>query len=300
MCRLFGFRSVIQSQVHRSLVDADNALAQQSRAHPHGWGVAYYLADTPHVVKSADHAVEDQIFRRVSGVVASETVIAHVRKATVGPTNILNSHPFQYGQWVFAHNGDIAAFASVRDALMGKVLPRLRRYVFGDTDSEVLFYLFLTFLSQRVDLHRRGTPMGPIVDALTATVDLVQEVADPGRPEGCDPSKLSLLVTDGQSMVGVRRGPELRFSTYKDRCGDRETCPYLAAECEAETTTGFVNHLIVSSEELQGENVWIELGDREYVGVDWRMRLYRGHLGDGADLGADPPAPAKAGAAVTV
>ena len=44
MCRLFGFRSVLRSQVHRSLRSADNALAVQSRVHPDGWGVAYYVA----------------------------------------------------------------------------------------------------------------------------------------------------------------------------------------------------------------------------------------------------------------
>jgi hypothetical protein len=38
MCRIFGFRSVIQSQVHRSLVSADNALMIQGERHPDGWG----------------------------------------------------------------------------------------------------------------------------------------------------------------------------------------------------------------------------------------------------------------------
>ena len=31
MCRMFGFKSVIPSQVHNSLVDADNALGFQSK-----------------------------------------------------------------------------------------------------------------------------------------------------------------------------------------------------------------------------------------------------------------------------
>ena len=43
MCRLFGFRSVIPSQMHRSLIAADNALGRQSERHPDGWGVAYYV-----------------------------------------------------------------------------------------------------------------------------------------------------------------------------------------------------------------------------------------------------------------
>jgi len=41
-----------------------------------------------------------------------------------------------------------------------------------------------------------------------------------------------------------------------------------------------VNHLIVSSEPLQGDNTWIELRDLDVVGVDWRMSLYRGRIED--------------------
>ena len=61
MCRLFGFRSVIQSQVHRSLVQADNALCSLSEQHPDGWGVAYYVDGTPHVMRSACTALSDRV-----------------------------------------------------------------------------------------------------------------------------------------------------------------------------------------------------------------------------------------------
>ena len=141
MCRLFGFRSVIPSQVHRSLVNADNALAFQSERHPDGWGVAYYVDDAPHVTRSAATAIEDQLFARVSGVVSSQTVLAHIRKATVGATNVLNCHPFQYGRWVFAHNGDIPDFQRCREAVENEIAPRLRRFILGDTDSERVFFL---------------------------------------------------------------------------------------------------------------------------------------------------------------
>ena len=104
MCRLFGFRSVINSQVHSSLLHAENALHDQSQRHPDGWGIAYYLERVPHLVKSSDTALNDQLFKRVSGVVSSHTVMAHIRKATQGEHTILNSHPFQYGNWIFAHS----------------------------------------------------------------------------------------------------------------------------------------------------------------------------------------------------
>jgi glutamine amidotransferase len=52
----------------------------------------------------------------------------------------------------------------------------------------------------------------------------------------------------------------------------------LSPECEAPTVTGFVNHLILSSEPLQGENVWQAFEPGEVIGVDYRMRLHRTKL----------------------
>ena len=278
MCRLFGFRSVIQSAVHRSLVDADNALAVQSNEHRDGWGVAWYLAGSPHLIKGVSPAVEDKIFNRVSGVVASETVLAHLRLATAGDVNILNSHPFQFGRWVFAHNGKIIDFDRHRAMLRAAVAPTLERFILGDTDSEILFYLFLSELRRRVDLHRKGVPIADIAASLQAVVRLVRERCDVGAAE---PSLLTFVVTDGHTMVGLRQGKPLLFSTYKRRCADRDDCPFLSAACEAPTEDGHVNHLIISSEPLHGENTWIELADGEVVGVDWRMVLHRGTLEDG-------------------
>lgn len=272
MCRLFGFRSVIQSQVHRSLVDADNALAVQSRAHPDGWGVAYYVDGAPHLTKSASTALNDALFKRVSGIVASETVVAHIRKATVGENSVLNTHPFQHGKWVFVHNGEIPEFARCRAAIDAEIAPRLRRYILGETDSERMFFLFLTQLSAHGPLTSR---MGSeeVTDALEKTVRLIRSIAD--GPESPEPCSLNFLVTDGACLVAVQGGKTLYWSTYKKRCSDRDTCPFLAASCEAESKDGFVNHLIISSERLSGENIWMEMKPGEIIGVDWRMRVIR-------------------------
>lgn len=277
MCRLFGFRSVLKSQVHRSLVAAENALAVQSRKHSDGWGVAYYISDSPHVIKSVMPASKDHIFERVSGVVASETVLAHLRKATVGNVNILNAHPFQFGRWVFAHNGEVRNFEAHRDAIRAEIAAPLRRYVLGDTDSETLFYLFLTYLGRLSDIHRRGTSVDDVVAALEQVIVTTRRIADTGEtePERC---LLTFVVTDGHTLVGVASGKPLVYSTHKTHCLDRDTCPFLSAECEAPTETGKVNHLLVSSEILSGTNVWTELAEGEWVGVDWGMNFRRGAI----------------------
>ena len=273
MCRLFGFRSVIPSQVHRSLVAADNALGFQSSDHPDGWGVAYYMEGTPHVTRSPATALSDHLFQRVSGVVASETVLAHVRKATVGEISVLNCHPFQYGRWVMAHNGEIREFGKSREKLLAEIAPRLRRFILGDTDSEVIFFLFLTHLAQHGPLANR-LGVESVVDALRATVRQVRELCDSSESRAL----LTIIVTDGTTMAAVQGGKELFWSTHKTRCADRESCPSLSPECEAPTRTGFVNHLIFTSEPLQGENVWMEMKEGDVVGVDWRMRLHRGSV----------------------
>ncbi|MCB9759342.1 MAG: class II glutamine amidotransferase [Alphaproteobacteria bacterium] len=271
MCRLFGFRSVLQSQVHRSLASADNALATQSVAHPDGWGVAYYVAGAPHIIKGTGQAHGDTIFHRVSGIVTSQTVLAHIRKATQGQITTLNCHPFQYGHWVMAHNGDVPGFAAHRDALVGRISPVLRRFLLGQTDSEVIFHLFLSALSEEVELHRRGAPVDAVVRALRAAVSTVHEISgDADRAP-----LLTLMVTDGEAMAAHQGGKELHYSTWKVRCAERDLCPHFSAECEAASTSGYVNHLIVSSEPLHGENVWLEMQPGEIVGVDHAMRLHR-------------------------
>ncbi|HSC88889.1 MAG TPA: class II glutamine amidotransferase [Polyangiaceae bacterium] len=273
MCRLFGFRSVIPSQVHRSLVAADNALGVQSNKHPDGWGVAFYVDGVPHVTRSPMTALGDALFHRLSGLVASQTVLAHVRQATQGKNDVLNCHPFQYGRWVGAHNGDVPNLSSRREALLAEIAPHLRRFVLGETDSELIFFMVLTRLEASAPLHARRS-LAELVAALRATVTRVRELCD----DEANRALLTLLITDGESLVAVQGGKPLFYSTHKNRCADRDVCPSLSEVCEAPSRTGYVNHLIVSSERLQGENVWMELGEGEILGVDSTLRVMLGSV----------------------
>jgi glutamine amidotransferase len=270
MCRLFGFRSIIPSQVHRSLLKADNALGPRSSEHPDGWGVAFYVDGSPHLTRSAETALGDQLFHRLSGVVSSETVLAHVRKATQGNVNVLNCHPFQYGRYTFAHNGDVPNFEKKRAAVVDAIMPRLRGFILGDTDSEAIFYLFLSHLSVYGPLASR-LGVEEVGAALRATQSVVRELCD----EADARALLTMIVTDGTVMAAIQGGKELYFSTHKTRCADRDECPHLRDVCEAPSESGNVNHFLVSSEPLEGENVWTGLTEGELVGVDFRMRVHR-------------------------
>jgi glutamine amidotransferase len=136
----------------------------------------------------------------------------------------------------------------------------------------VLFFLFLTHLSQHGPLSGRiGVEETSM--ALQATLDHVRAICDVDAEK--EPSLLTVIATDGTTMVAAEGGKELFWSTYKTRCADRDACPSLSAECEAATESGYVNHLIFSSETIQGENIWLPLEAGELIGVDWRMKLLR-------------------------
>lgn len=59
------------------------------------------------MVKEHSAAHTSERFRRTSAEGRSRIFIAHVRKATTGEPSEQNCHPFQYGQWLFAHNGSV-------------------------------------------------------------------------------------------------------------------------------------------------------------------------------------------------
>ncbi len=283
MCRLFGFRSVISSQVHRSLVEADNAILHQSNFHSDGWGVAYYVANAPHLVKSTSAAVDCTLFRKVSGVVASETVVAHLRRATQGELCITNSHPFQYGRWVFAHNGNIENFHEKRERILEEIPPILRRYILGNTDSEALFYLLLSRITRRVELHRSGCDLNELAEAVRDAVSAIVDIVGPYHLDTDGPPEktyLSFLLTNGSTMIAHQGGKSLYYSTYKTSCSDSETCPYYGSECVKTTQSGYVNHLLFSSEPIQGENVWFKMKPGQMAGVDFNMRLKMYEVGE--------------------
>ncbi len=278
MCRLFGFKSVIHSQVHRSLVSADNALAIQSQKHPDGWGLAYYIDSSPHVVKSPLTAKDDTVFKKVSGIVSSQTVMAHIRKATQGPTSQLNTHPFQYGRWVFAHNGNIEDFEGKRKTLYNQIDQRFKRYVLGETDSELLFYFLLSELEAKIDINSMDLTTPELLEALRKSLVALARVVGPYVQDvGSNPklNSYTFLLTDGDFLVAHQGGQALFCSTYKSFCHDKHTCDSYAPECEKPNPSGKVTHLVFASEELHGENVWIPMAPGELIGIGPDMIVHK-------------------------
>jgi glutamine amidotransferase len=281
MCRLFGFRAEVNTTVHKSLVEAENSLFEQSSRHPDGWGVAYYVGSAPHIIRSIDTAQADSLFKNVSLSVTTNTFLAHLRKATQGSLHLQNTHPFQFGPWVFAHNGNVKGFENLRTSLEGYIDPSLRRYMFGRTDSEVIFFMLLSEF-KRNGLLQDGVSTCPreLVSAIATCINILIDVAGPIHEQSDgDPGEnyYSFIMTNGPVMVGFNGGKDLYYSTYKKSCSVKVGCPFYAEFCEKPVPVdSVVRHLLMSSEVIEGENVWSFLPRGEIVGVGKDMVFRKG------------------------
>lgn len=278
MCRLFGFRSVVASTAHRSLSRAGNALRCQSHEHPHGWGIGWWEGPGNRSVRlerGAGAAHAEQAFDRLADRLSATQVIAHVRRASVGPPGLVNAHPFRHGRWLFAHNGTVSNWERARAAIEAEIDPTFLSGIRGDTDSERLFALFLTRLSRRRDVADDATP-AEVREALAETVTLVATHADPGATVR---SSTTVLVGDGSLLAACRRGRTLFLSTHKRACADRTVCRHLVAECEAPSRDGApVHHLLVASEPVSPDDVWEAVPENGIVSIDRDLRIDRGRL----------------------
>ena len=127
-----------------------------------GFGVGWYGAlETPGLYHSAEPAWNDRNLRELSGHASAGRVFAHIRATTGTPVQQTNCHPFRHGRWLWMHNGAIADFASVKRDLTLEVEPALFPHIEGSTDSELFFFLALTY---------RSSPLksGPLTIYLTA------------------------------------------------------------------------------------------------------------------------------------
>jgi glutamine amidotransferase len=269
MCRLFGFRSAIPAAVHPALVTEKNSLVIQSREHKDGWGIAAYGVDPrPKAAHGVGPAHSDPDFHRVSSLVSSHTVVAHVRLASVGAVELRNSHPFLYGRWSFVHNGTLKNFEQHRTAVESLIRPDLRTNIRGTTDSERCFHVFLTRLAARTPIDG-SVRAEDVASALAETMGLVSAITDPPGP---DRSAMNFLVTNGEVMVATRRNRTLFISDGRRvTSGPQEPLRHGAQ----------LDQLLIASEALCGNHTaWTEVSEEEIIGVNGDLVLQRWRISD--------------------
>src|SRR5207249_11289803 len=173
-----------------------------------GFGLGWYRDGndgTPARYRSVTPAWSDANLRDLAAHVESPLFLAHIRATTGTPVQQTNCHPFRHGRWLFVHNGMLRGFHDMRRDLVLAIEPTLFDAIAGSTDSEVLFYLALTF----------GLEQDPL-GAVERAVGFVEATAERHAIE--DPVQMTLGFSDGERLFGVRYSTEHRSrSLFIDR-----------------------------------------------------------------------------------
>jgi predicted glutamine amidotransferase len=214
MARLFGFvgnRADLGARVLELESKALNVVAKGSTL---GWGIGFYQAGE---VLLRRRPIDERPEIDVAGFakdLRADVLIGHVRAATVGNLRTENTHPFRYRQWLFAHTGTVDGHGTLRERVSESLPEFLRRNLRGDTDSELLFHLFLSFL------HDAGTlGVGPVDPSATraairSTLSLIERLR---AEQGTADHGMNMLVTDGEHMVAVHHSATMGYRVIKGR-----------------------------------------------------------------------------------
>ncbi|HEV7950458.1 MAG TPA: class II glutamine amidotransferase, partial [Glaciihabitans sp.] len=153
MCRWIAYSGSPVS-IEDLLYTPTNSLVVQSKhsrlgaetVNGDGFGVGWYGSRlTPGIYHSIEPAWNDKNLRELSAQASAARVFAHIRASTGSSIQQTNCHPFRHNNWLWMHNGAIADFPKVKRDLVMEVDPSLYPDIEGSTDSEVFFFLALTY-----------------------------------------------------------------------------------------------------------------------------------------------------------
>jgi predicted glutamine amidotransferase len=191
----------------------DQSLAAREMDHPingDGFGMGWYgTAPTPGIYRNVAPAWSDANLRELCSQLQTPLFLAHVRASTGTPVQQTNCHPFRHGRWLFVHNGFVERHDQLRRELMFAVDASLFGKIEGTTDSELLFYLALTYGLQDEPLP-----------ALERMAGLVESL---GREHGIEfPLQMTIGVSDGERLYAVRYASGPRVNTLYVSSGVEE------------------------------------------------------------------------------
>ncbi|HTZ12698.1 MAG TPA: class II glutamine amidotransferase [Mycobacterium sp.] len=259
MCRLFGLHAgtnVVTATFW--LLDAPDNLAAQSRRNPDGTGLGVFDGQGhPQVRKQPIAAWHDADFATEAQDITGTTFIAHVRYATTGSHDVVNTHPFLQDDRIFAHNGVVEGLDVLDERLQEVGTADL---VLGQTDSERVFALITASIRAR-----DGDVTAGLVDAMGWLADNVPIYA------------VNVLLCTATDMWALRY-PESHKLYVSDR---RKTTPDSQFHLRTKRIRAFSEHLrsrpsvVFATEPMDDVARWRLIDPGELVHVDAGLQISR-------------------------
>ena len=198
--------SLITEPEHSIINQSFQSREREEPLNGDGFGVVWYVPGISREAaqfRSITPAWNNQNLRHLARITRSSCVLAHVRAATPGlPVTETNTHPFVWRRYACMHNGEVAGFAGIKRALLGRLGEDAYRMIEGTTDSEHVFALFLERLLRDAPGDEQEGAEPRMATALSGAL---RDVLALGVMAGIrEPSTLNVAVADGERAVVCR------------------------------------------------------------------------------------------------
>jgi glutamine amidotransferase len=209
MCRFIAYKGerillsdLVTNPANSLINQSSHARERKEPLNGDGFGLGWYVPDIstdPCLFTSVTPAWANHNLRRIASKTESPCIFAHVRAASGEfEVNELNCHPFQFGQYLWMHNGIIGDFHDIKRTLRRELKDVYYHAVHGTTDSEHAFALFLSHLPDT----NKQLPGEVLADTLAKTISRISNLSL--QSSATTRSVLNFAVTDGRSVVATR------------------------------------------------------------------------------------------------
>jgi len=210
---LFGNRSDLVARVVEHEARVLDVRGRSGKASLGGWGVGFHQGGEVLIRKRPLEQRAHLSIAELVQDVRADSVLVHVRP-TEDPTRAdgaENTHPFRYRNWLFAQTGSLPEFPRLRQRLLESVPDFLKSQIRGETDAEVLFTVFLSFLHDAGGLELESSVAEGAQRALRSTLALADAIgAELGQP----PARINIVLGNGEVMFGVHRGRAMAYREF--------------------------------------------------------------------------------------
>lgn len=209
MARLFGFignRSDLGPRVLEVEAAALRVHAGKVRL---AWGLGFYQGGEVLLRRRPMDERRLIVIPSLTRDVHTDALIGTVQPSSQGEPRTQNTQPFRFRQWLFTQTGSLQHVRTLRDRLTETIPDFLVRNVRGDTDAELVFHLFLSFLHDASRLGDLIPPRTAATAALRKTVSLMDSIAAEEGLDNC--GALGLLVSNGEYLAALTRDTNLAY-----------------------------------------------------------------------------------------
>ncbi|MDB9786576.1 class II glutamine amidotransferase [Bacteriovoracaceae bacterium] len=270
MCRFVAYIGD-KIPISELLFKPQNSLIEQSKSSKErvdptngdGFGVGWYnrsMAEEPALFRSIQPAWNDQNLRSIAPTIKAKIILAHVRAATFGDVSQENCHPFQHGNVLFMHNGDIDAYGQIKRELAKGLDDEMYNWLVGTTDSALFFAMLMS------NLPAKCSWTGEIVyEAYQQTInEIIRVKKDRGLSLGftlntvfCDGAKI--FATRFSTDPSTRKPPTMYYSQCAHTTCDQSRCRFRKKEG---------NQTFLTSEKFNQCGEWDSVPINSFIMVD--------------------------------